>query len=147
MRTRTIRHLLGANRDDIPYGFTGLVGQAFNFPDDIERFNIRKLFPYNEEDIFSVINPFPERPRRLAIRGQRKYQTPINWRVVIDVWQRSSPYGLSDISSRLQAIEQKVSRLVFIESKIDLILEKLGSTDSTDSTDEQIYSAYFYNLL
>lgn len=109
-----LRHSLGVNQDDLPYGFTGLIAQAFDFEHTVELFEIRKLYPLNQEDILAVINPFPGRSRRLAVKGQQRYQTRISWQVVIDVWQGAvnAPASpdinpqLIDISTRLARIEQ-----------------------------------------
>ncbi len=105
-----IRHLLGVAQDDLPYGFTGLLAQAFDFENTVELYNIRKLYPFNQEDIFSVINPFPDQSRRLGIRGQKRYQTKINWRVVIDVWSGSELPDLNSINQSLD-IEQQIADL------------------------------------
>ena len=106
-----IRHLLGAAQDDLPYGFTGLLAQAFDFENTVELYNIRKLYPFNQEDIFPVINPFPGRARRLGIRGQKRYQTKINWRVVIDVWSGSELPDLNSINQSLTDLQQQINDL------------------------------------
>ncbi len=106
-----IRHLLGAAQDDLPYGFTGLLAQAFDFENTVELYNIRKLYPFNQEDIFPVINPLTSRSRRLGIRGQKRYQTKINWRVVIDVWSRSELPDLSTINQSLTDLQQQITDL------------------------------------
>ena len=106
-----IRHLLGAAQDDLPYGFTGLLAQAFDFENTVELYNIRKLYPFNQEDIFPAINPFPGRSRRLGIRGQKRYQTKINWRVVIDVWSGSELPDLNSINQSLTDLQQQINDL------------------------------------
>ena len=106
-----IRHLLGAAQDDLPYGFTGLLAQAFDFENTVELYNIRKLYPFNQEDIFPVINPLTSRSRRLGIRGQKRYQTKINWRVVIDVWSGSELPDLSTINQSLTDLQQQITDL------------------------------------
>lgn len=120
-----IRHLLGAAQDDLPYGFTGLLAQAFDFENTVELYNIRKLYPFNQEDIFPVINPLTGRSRRLGIRGQKRYQTKINWRVVIDVWSGSE---LPDLNS----INQSLARLPIIEAKLDQILILIGDNSNPE---------------
>ena len=106
-----IRHLLGAAQDDLPYGFTGLLAQAFDFENTVELYNIRKLYPFNQEDIFPVINPLTGRARRLGIRGQKRYQTKINWRVVIDVWSGSELPDLNSINQSLTDLQQQITDL------------------------------------
>ena len=106
-----IRHLLGTAQDDLPYGFTGLLAQAFDFENTVELYNIRKLYPFNQEDIFPVINPLTGRSRRLGIRGQKRYQTKINWRVVIDVWSGSELPDLNSINQSLADIQQQINDL------------------------------------
>ena len=120
-----IRHLLGVTQDDLPYGFTGLLAQAFDFENTVELYNIRKLYPFNQEDIFPVINPLTGRSRRLGIRGQKRYQTKINWRVVIDVWSGSE---LPDLNS----INQSLARLPIIEAKLDQILILIGDNSNPE---------------
>ncbi len=133
-----IRHLLGAAQDDLPYGFTGLFAQAFDFENTVELYNIRKLYPFNQEDIFPVINPFPGRPRRLGIRGQKRYQTKINWRVVIDVWSGSE---LPDLNS----INQQLARLPIIEQKLEQILELISDNSPEEPQQpSQAQQAFFF---
>ena len=107
-----IRHSLSIPQQDLPWGFTGLIAQAFNYPSNIELLGIRRLYPYNEHDLFSIINPFGDRSRRIAIRGQRRYQTQIVWRVYLDVW--------SDVKPSIEL------RLDVIEDKLDLVLDAVG---------------------
>lgn len=142
-----IRHLLGADKRDLPYGFVGLLAQAFDFANTVELFEIVRIYPYNQEDIFKVVNPFPNQERRLAIRGQRKYETNLNWQMVIDYWNAPEAPDNSEINQSLEEIKQRLSRLPIIEAKIDLILEKLGATDDISNTEQQFYASYFYGLL
>lgn len=133
-----IRHLLGANQDDLPYGFTGLIAQAFDFANSVELYNIRKLYPFNQEDVLEFINPLPTEPRRLAVRGQRKYQTKINWRVQIEVWTGSTKPDFERVNQRLDVIE----------AKIDELLNRSGSSggggDTTsDGSSEQQQFIFF----
>lgn len=133
-----VRHLLGAATDDLPFGFTGLYAQAFDFANTVELYAIRKLYPFNAEDILELINPLPTEPRRLAIRGQRKYQTKINWRVQIEVWTGSTKPDFDEVNNRLTVIE----------SKVDEILERLGNGNdngggTNDSPPEQQQFIFF----
>jgi hypothetical protein len=131
-----IRHLLGAAQDDLPYGFTGLIAQAFNFENTVELYNIRKLYPFNQEDIFPVINPFPSQSRRLGIRGQKRYQTKINWRVVIDVWSGSE-------LPNLNSLQQQLARLPIIEEKLDQILVLIGNPEEPQEASQAQQQFFF----
>ena len=118
-----IAHNFNVAPEDLPYGFTGLIAQAYDFDGNVELYNVRKLYPFNENDIFPIINPFPDRPRKIAIRGQRRYETPIKWGVSIDVWEGIEAFEPQSLMPRIDAIEEK----------IDLILSKLDNSDGTGS--------------
>lgn len=130
-----ITHLLGVSQDDLPYGFTGLIAQAFDFLNTPELYRIRKLYPFNSEDIIAVVNPFPDRPRRLAVRGPRRYQTGINWRVSIDAWDIEAPINTVELVPRIDAIELK----------IDLILTALNiEPEPPPTTATAAQQAFFF---
>ena len=50
-----IKHVLTVDKQDLPYGFTGLIAQAFDFPGEIELFNVRQLNPFNDDDIYPCL--------------------------------------------------------------------------------------------
>ncbi|MEL7406331.1 MAG: hypothetical protein AAFN00_05135 [Cyanobacteria bacterium J06558_2] len=118
-----VRHILGSSRDNLPYGFTGLFAQAFDLEGDLELFDIRRLYPSQMIDVFEVTNPFPNRPRRLAFRGQTKYQTAISWQVSIDFWtgQEAASF-INDIDTK---IEKLITENNNLSLTLDLILSKL----------------------
>ncbi|MGK7949864.1 MAG: hypothetical protein AB4368_14035 [Xenococcaceae cyanobacterium] len=102
-----IRHSL--TNESTPWGFYGLIAQVFGYPNAIELFDIRKIYPKtNYHNIYLIPNPFPNRQRRIAIRGQQKYKTPITWITTIDYW--SEPITLFDNdSSGIEAIEKNLT--------------------------------------
>lgn len=142
-----IRHLLGADKENLPYGFTGFIAQAFDFTQTVELFRIVKVYPYNQEDIFEVINPFPGQERRLAVRGQRKYQTSINWRMVIDVWNVPDAPDNSEISQSLAEIQEHLLRLPIIEQKLDQLLANCSEQSEQSEAIEEYIQAYYFKLL
>lgn len=142
-----LRHILGASTEDLPYGFVGLIAQAFDFSNSPELYNIRKLYPYNEEDIFPVVNPFPDRSRRLAVRGQKKYKTRINWRVAIDVWHGETRSIANSECEKLSNILERLERLPVIEQKLDELLSKQNPEAIADYEASEFNSLYFYGIL
>lgn len=98
-----LRHSFSVPRVDLPWGFRGLIAQAFNYPNDIELLDVRKIYPQNYHDIYCVANPWVNYPRRLAIRGQKRYSTSINWNIEIDVM------GLYQENNSLAAVSSGIA--------------------------------------
>ena len=96
-----LRNLFSISQNDLPYGFKGLFAQAFNFPDSVELFDIRSIYPKENSKLYLVKNPFEDRPRRLAIKGQQKYETGIVWQVLIDVWTVTDSFNLGQINQSI----------------------------------------------
>ncbi|MGL5875765.1 MAG: hypothetical protein ACRC2R_25955 [Xenococcaceae cyanobacterium] len=71
----------------LPYGFRGLIAIA-KFPPP-ELYGIKVLYPKLEGEIFNFpsIAPIATKDRKLAVRGQVRYKTSIQWTVNVDVWR------------------------------------------------------------
>ncbi len=102
-----IRHVLSVYPDQLPWRFYGLIAQVFNYPDAIELFNVRRLYPSNQHTVLVIPNPFPNRERRIAIRGQKRYRTPIVWTAFIDVWNQEI-FSLNSLENSLNELSQSL---------------------------------------
>jgi hypothetical protein len=70
-----------------PYGFKGLIAQATFGSRGVEFFEIRKIFPKFQLDIFEFTIPPCFEKRVIAVKGQQRYLTKIQWSITIDVWE------------------------------------------------------------
>lgn len=117
-----IRHFLNVPNSELPYRFYGYIGQAFNYPSNIELLGVRKLYPSNLATNLVFTNPFPDRERRIVIKGQLRHYADIQWSVLIDVWQKDNL-----TNAELNIVELS-------ENSLDRISEKVAKT-----TTEQIF--------
>ncbi len=103
-----VRHILSTYPQNLPWRFSGLIAQVFGYPNAIEFFNVRRLYPKDEHDVLVIPNPFPDRERRIAIRGQRRYQTSIVWTTFIDAWDGVINLGQESLQESLDLLAQDV---------------------------------------
>ena len=103
-----VRHILSTYPQNLPWKFYGLIAQVFGYPNAIEFFNIRRLYPKDEHDVLVIPNPFPNRERRIAIKGQRRYQTAIVWTTFIDAWDGVISLGQESLQQSIDSLAQDI---------------------------------------
>jgi hypothetical protein len=113
-----LRHELSGQ---LPYGANGLIAQTISFDEQLELYNVRKIYPFYGNDIFVVTSPFSGN-QRLLIRGQVKYTTGISWIIYLDLWTGESNFSQSRISQIEDRISSINNSLLFINQKLDLLL-------------------------
>lgn len=132
-----IRHVLSVYPDQLPWRFYGLIAQVFNYPDAIELFNVRRLYPSNQHTVLVIPNPFPNRERRIAIRGQKRYRTSIVWTAFIDVWEEEIDLGQEDLQESINLLAQDV------QDNRDLIAA-FDADVNNEEVNEEIPPGYYF---
>lgn len=79
-----IRHILTG---EPPRGFYGLIAQGNISGTTPELLDVRRLWPSSERQVlrFQAPEAFANQ-RAIAIRGQRRFITNLQWHIYIDVW-------------------------------------------------------------
>ena len=132
-----VRHSLNVYPDKIPYRFYGLIGQAYGYPNLIELFKVRRLYPTKQHSTFLIPNPFSNRERRIAIKGQLYYyKTPVIWHAFIDIWTGEEVSETINIEQQLDAIENKVDRQLVVAK------EQANYTD-IEYFEDDLHPGYF----
>ncbi len=103
-----------------PYGVNGLIAQSFN-DEELELYDVRKIYPFYGNDIIVVESPLVTN-QKLAIKGQSRYQTFVNWIIYVDVWQGESNLSSDKIDKLINDIATTNNYLDLIATKLDLIL-------------------------
>ncbi len=118
---------------EFPYGAVGLIAQSFNYSEQLELYNVKKIFPFYGDDIITVVNPFGGN-QRLVVRGQTKYQTNISWVIYLDLWLGESNL----ITSKLDTLETETveikTQLEAMNNQQDInradLLQQIGQLDA-----------------
>jgi hypothetical protein len=74
------------------WGFYGLIALALFRNNQIEFFGIRRLYPKPGIDRYQFEAPVDFGEKRIAIRGQRRYWSPVDWNVRVEAWIPENPW-------------------------------------------------------
>lgn len=105
----------------------GLIAQSFNDSNQLELFNVKRIYPFYGNDIIVCI-PILELPQRLVIKGETKYKPNSFWKIAVDVWQ-----GDFNLNPDINQLNQSSSN---IENNIN----------QTDNSTEDLQSSNLFNL-
>ncbi len=98
---------------------------------------VRRLYPNNQHTILIIPNPFPNRERRIAIRGQKRYRTSIVWTAFIDVWEEEIDLGQEDLQESINLLAQDV------QDNRDLIAA-FDADVNNEEVNEEIPPGYYF---
>lgn len=85
---------------------SGLVAQSFDLDSNLELYNVKKIYPFNGDDVIEVLNPFQGK-QRIAIKGSNRSRTPQTWRVSIDVWTGKTNLPTMQVQEVTNLIQQQ----------------------------------------
>ena len=98
----------------------GLVAQSFGLNNNLELHNVKKIYPFNGDDILTVPNPFTGK-QRIAIKGTNRYNTPQNWIVSIDVWTGADNVSTSQVQQIKQVVEQQAQAIATLTETVEIL--------------------------
>lgn len=89
----------------------GLVAQSFNNSNQLELFNVKRIYPFYGDDIIICI-PILELNQRLVIKGETKYKPSSFWKIAIDVWQGEFNLNpdINQLNQSLENIENNINQ-------------------------------------